>query len=770
MSKSKTKKLKLNKYFKLFLLGLSSVIIIFLLFFGSIYVGLWGKVQTKSDLINIQQSEATEILDRKGKVIDKLYKYNRQSITYSEIPKHLVNALVATEDARFYEHDGVDNYSLLRVFFKTILSGNKSSGGGSTITQQLAKNVFGRKSYGFLSLPVNKLKESIIAKRIEDIYSKEDIIELYLNTVPFSGNTYGIESAAQLFFSKTTSELNLKESATLVGTLKANHSYNPRLFPERSQLRRDVVISQMQKYDYISSAEANKAMTEPIELKISENNTYQRQFFIDLVKSETDDILSEYKKSDGSRYRIEEDGLQIHTTLDLGQQKLLEKSVKNQITYLQPLFEAEYGKNAPWKDEILLQKLAEKTGSFKNWKSKKLSSDQIQDSLQKTRPIEVIKNGKTTVLQMSILDSLSHNLKQINAASLSVDPVTGQILAYVGGADYRLSKFDIIKKAKRQVGSTFKPIVYASALNQGLEPCDYISAKNITYTNAEGWNPKNANNDNEEDPYLNYSLKYALTNSINTVSVKVLEQAGLANTISLGESMGIVSKLPEQPSLALGAAEMNMKELARVYASFANQGKVPNIYFVTKITSKTGETIAEFETESTQISDLNPEQNRLILAMLENVVNEGTAKRLRSTYGLSQDIAGKTGTTQDNKDGWFAAVTPKLVNITWVGNNNQSIGFRSTRLGQGANTALPIFGKMYQDMSRDNEYNAITRARFPSLTAQQQNMLECKDQKRDGFFKRLFSKDEVEKEFEKKDKEKEEKKDFFGRLFGKKKN
>lgn len=768
MAQSKRNNKFRKKFIKTFIIGVSSVLFIFILFFGSIYIGLWGKVQSKKDLSNIQQSEASEILDSNGEIIDKLYKYNRQSITYSEIPKHLIQALVATEDARFYEHNGVDNYSLLRVFFKTILSGDKSSGGGSTITQQLAKNIFGRNSYGIFSMPVNKLKESIVAKRIEGIYSKEEILELYLNTVPFSGNTYGIESAAQLFFGRTTSQLNLQESATLVGTLKANHSYNPRLFPERSQLRRDVVISQMQKYDYISSAEANKTMAEPIQLNISEKNTFQRQYFIDLIRSKVENILGTIKKPDGTFYDLDEDGLQIYTTIDLKQQVLLEKSIREQVKYLQPLFEAEYTDSSPWTNLDLLQNLAEKTDRYKKWSTKKLSTNQIQDSLMKTRPTEVIVHGETTVLQMSILDSLSHSLKQINAASLSVDPKTGNVLAYVGGVDYRQSKYDIISNAKRQVGSTFKPIVYAAGLKSGLKPCDYISAKEITYTNAKNWNPKNSTS--EDDPYLNYSLKYALTNSINTVSVKILEEAGISNTISLGKSMGITSDLVNEPSLALGVAELNMKELAKVYSSLANQGKVPELNFLTKITSRNGKVLAEIETKPSQQSDLNLKQNRILLAMLENVVNEGTAKRLRSTYGLSQDIAGKTGTTQSNRDGWFAAVTPKLVNISWVGFNNQSVSFKSTRLGQGANTALPIFGQLFKYMAKDRGFDPITRAKFTRLTTSQQEALDCEDQKRDGFFKRLFSKDEIEKEFEKKDEKEKKKKGFLNRLFGKKEN
>ena len=770
MPKSKQKKKKRNKIIKVLSIGLLSFLLLFFLFFGSIYIGMWGKVPTEDDLAEIQQSEASELLDFEGRIIDKIYQLNRQSISYDDFPEHLIDALVATEDARFYEHDGVDNYSLLRVFFKTILSGDKSSGGGSTITQQLAKNIYGRTSYGLMSIPVNKLKESIVAKRFELVYSKQEILELYFNIVPFSGNTYGIESASQLFFNKTTSELELQEAATLVGTLKANHSYNPRLFPERSQLRRDVVLTQMQKYGYISQNEADKAMSESIQLDISESNTYQRQYLVDLLKTKADNILKDLKKPDGSAYIIEEDGLKIHTTIDLKQQLLLEEAIVAQIEYLQPLFEDEYNNDKPWENEELLMEMAKTTSDYKRWASAKLSPSQIEDSLTAINPVEVIKQGKSTVLQLSILDSLSYSLKQLNAASLSVNPGSGEILAYVGGADYRLSQYDIIKNAKRQVGSTFKPIVYASGLQNGMEPCDYISAKEITYTNADNWNPKNASKEDEEDPYLNYSLKYALTNSINTVSVKVLEEAGISNTIDLAKSMGVNSVLKDEPSLALGAAELNMKELARVYSSIVNDGQVPDLYMIQKITSSTGEVIFKHDKKENKTSDLSVEHNRLLLSMLENVVNEGTARRLRSTYGFSQDLAGKTGTTQNNKDGWFAAITPNLVSISWVGNNDQRIGFKSTRIGQGANTALPIFARMYQKMSNSNEFEHITKPKFSKLTPQQEALLTCEDQKRDGFFKRLFSKDKREKEFDDDKEDDEEKKGFFKRLFGNKEN
>ncbi|WP_127846151.1 transglycosylase domain-containing protein [Psychroflexus aestuariivivens] len=766
MKKKKTKKKTLRKrilkFLALFILVIASL---FFAFFGSVYFGFWGKVENIADIKNIEQAEASIILDKNQKIIDKVYKFDRQSIDFKEFPQHLIDALVATEDARFYEHDGIDNLSLLRVFFKTILAGDKSSGGGSTITLQLAKNLYGRKNYGIFSMPVNKLKESIVAKRIESVYSKEDILKMYLNTVPFSGNTHGIESASRKFFSKPTSELNLSEAATLVGTLKANHSYNPRLFPERSQLRRDVVITQMLKYGYVSNEKANQAMSNKIDLDFSKAESYKDIYFVELIKSRVQKILDSIEKSSGNSYSLYEDGLVIHTTLDLKQQQILEQSIQNHLSELQPQFEEEYASSAPWNKQSFILEKAKETKYYQKLKQENLSESQILDSLKKQRQIEIFDGTQFIVRKQSKIDSLKQSLKQLNASSLSVNPKTGGILAYVGGRDYRISKYDFIKNAKRQVGSTFKPIVYAEALESGIQACDYFSAKAVTYTDQNNWSPKNSSE--QEDPHLNYSFKAALTNSLNTVSVKVLESTGIQSTIEMAESMGVSSDLVEKPSLALGVSDMNIKELAKVYASFLNQGNVPKLYFINKITDKNGKVLVEFKPETTSKSNLSDANNRLILALLENVVNEGTAKRIRSTYGLTQDIAGKTGTTQNNKDGWFAAVTPKLVNITWVGHNSQ-IGFKSTRLGQGANSALPIFANMYREMSQDNSFDDITKSKFPDLSQKQKAQLDCEDVKRDGFFKRIFGKDKVEKEFEDED-ENKDKPGFFNRLFGKKK-
>ena len=766
MKKRKPKKKSFRKrMFKSLAILILVVTSLFLAFFGSVYFGFWGKVEAIKDIKNIQQAEASIILDANEKVIDKVYRFDRQSINFNEFPQHLIDALVATEDVRFYEHDGVDNLSLLRVFFKTILAGDDSSGGGSTITLQLAKNLYGRKNYGIFSMPVNKLKESIVAKRIETVYSKEEILEMYLNTVPFSGNTHGIESASRKFFNKPTSDLNLSEAATLVGTLKANHSYNPRLFPERSQLRRDVVITQMLKYDYISNEKADQAMSKMIDLDFSKDKSYQDVFFVELVKNKVQHILDSIEKPNGKSYNLYEDGLVIHTTLDLKQQKVLEGSIQTHLAKLQTQFEQEYASNAPWNQEDFLINKAKETQYYQKLKQQKLSESEILDSLNKERQIEVFNGNQFTVKKQSKLDSLKQSFRQLNASSLSINPKTGGVLAYVGGRDYRISKYDFIENAKRQVGSTFKPIVYAAALESGIQACDYFSAKAVTYTDQKNWSPKNSSE--EDDPHLNYSFKAALTNSLNTVSVKVLESTGIQSTIDMAESMGVTSDLVEKPSLALGVSDMNIKELAKVYASFANQGNVPELYFITKITDKNGNILAEFKPKVKSKSKLSATNNRLMLALLQNVVNEGTARRIRSTYGLTQDIAGKTGTTQDNKDGWFAAVTPELVNISWVGHNSQ-IGFKSTRLGQGANSALPIFANMYREMSQDRGFDEITRSKFPALTQEQNAQLDCEDVKRDGFFKRLFGKDEVKKEFEDED-EKEEKPGFFKRLFGKKK-
>jgi penicillin-binding protein 1A len=742
------------------------ILSIFLLFYLSIYFGLFGKVPSSSELKELKQNEATQVLSSTGDLIGKYYIFDRQPITYDQLPQHLIDALIATEDVRFYEHDGIDNRSLLRVFFKTLLLQDRSSGGGSTITLQLAKNLYGRKDYGPLGIVVNKVQESIIAKRLEDIYSKKEILTLYLNTVPFSDNTFGIEAASVKFFDKHASELTLEEAAVLVGMLKASHYFNPRIFPERSRLRRDVVLVQMEKYGYLTPERAELAKLKELEL------TYQfyshdqglAPYFREQLRKDLVAILDTLPNKNGEKYNIYKDGLIVHTTLDHEMQKIAEEAMRSHMSKLQETHERSYGTQGPWNNENLILDAVKRTGHYKRLKDEGLEDRAILEKLNnEERDIELFNYGEDLVIKGTTLDSIKHYLKHLNAGFLAVEPTTGAVKTWVGGVDFEHFQYDHVSQSKRQVGSTFKPVVYTAALENGMEPCTYFSLNEVTYKG--GWTPGNSGAP-EEDPYINYNLQTALSRSINTIAVKVLMQTGITNVVNQAKKMGITSELPAVPSIALGTAELSLREVARAYTTYLNSGRPSTPYYITRIEDGKGNLLAKFEPKNSAAPAFSEINRQVMLEMMKSTVNEGTAVRLRSVYGLQNDIAGKTGTTQSNKDGWFVGLLPNLVTVTWVGADDHRIGFRSTSIGQGANSALPIFAQFLQGLNENEQFREITSSRFGAPSATVVELLDCEPEQRDGFFKRLFTnKDRPEKE-EREDKK--EKKGFFKRLFGKK--
>ncbi|MDW5287381.1 transglycosylase domain-containing protein [Formosa sp. PL04] len=731
--------------FKLLALG----IVLLLLFIGSIYFGLWGKIPSKADLSDLKQAEASLILDHNGDLLGKYFVFDRSIISFNDLPEYLVNGLVATEDARFYEHGGIDYQSFFRVFFKSVLLQDDSAGGGSTITQQLAKNLYGRENYWLLSMPVNKIKEMIIATRIEDVYDKNDIVALYLNTVPFSENTFGIESAAQRFFNTTTKNLSLSEASTLVGTLKANHSYNPRLFPERSQLRRDVVLQQMVKYGYIDEATRSKVSDYPVEIDYHKftYNEGLAPYFRENVRKHVSYILDSINDNTGSAFDLYKDGLKITTTLDNTMQEYAQKGMTNHMERLQNQYEKAYGANAPWiKDESLIKELVQKLPEYKRLKEKKLSESQIMDSLSKKRKQPLFSYEGDTIVSVSTIDSLKYYLKFLNAGFIALEPQSGAIRAYVGGINFEHFKYDHVSMGKRQVGSTFKPFVYTAALESGMDPCTYISVKEVTYTNEEGWTPSNASKD-EADPHMNYSLEKALSQSINTIAVKVLDVVGIPAVINQARKMGVTSELPDVPSLALGTAELSLIELTSAYTSYVNQSIPSKPYFIEKIEDKDGTVLYEYKPSTPMRPAFSENTRQTMIEFMKATVNEGTAKRIRSTYNLPNAMAGKTGTTQDNRDGWFMGITPNLVMGSWVGNDDHRIGFSSTAIGQGANSALPIVANFVTQLNKNSDFNGVTKASFETPSEAVLEALDCNSDKRDGFFKRLFGKQEKEKAF-----------------------
>ncbi|TGV01945.1 transglycosylase domain-containing protein [Flavivirga rizhaonensis] len=741
-----------KKWVKWFMLVCASVIVFFTIIYISVLLGFFGKLPTEADLSSIKQAEATQVLDKDSKLIGKYYIYDRQPLTFKDFPKHLIDALIATEDVRFYEHDGVDNVSLLRVLFKSIILRDKSAGGGSTITLQLAKNLFGRKKHAVFSMLINKFKESIIAKRIEAIYSKEDILMLYLNTVPFPDNTYGIESASRKFFNKPASTLTHLEASTLVGTLKATNYYNPRLYLERSQSRRNVVFQQMLKYGYLSqdSVDLFKKQDVVLNYKSFHHDVGLAPYFRAEVKRELATILDTLKKANGDSYDLYRDGLIVHTTLDSGMQTLAETAMKEHLSSLQKAHEKSYGKSAPWlANKNIIQTALRKLPVYKSYKKLGLTEAQILDSLSVKRKTELFRWTGNTIKNVSTIDSLKHYLKFLNTGMLSIEPQTGAIRAYLGGIDYRFFKYDHVSQSERQVGSTFKLFVYTTAIENGMKPCTYFSLSEVTYTDFDNWTPTNSGKD-EDTEHLNYNLETALSNSVNTIAVKVLNKVGIESVIEQAKKMGISKDLPEKPSLALGVAEINLKELTGAYAGYVNDSKSAKPYAITKIEDKEGNIIASFKPEVSKEKVYSDYTRQVMLKIMQSTVNTGTASRLRTTYQLKNDIAGKTGTTQNNKDGWFVGITPKLVTVTWVGNDNHSIGFKSTGIGQGANSALPIFAKFYQKMNADARFNNITKSQFETPTQKVLDDLDCNPEKRDGFFKRIFGNKKKKKAFKKK--------------------
>lgn len=756
----KFKNIKLSPLKKWVVGSLIAVLIVFGTFYLSIYWGWWGEVPNTEELKDLKQNEATEVFSAEGNLIGKYYVYDRQPVLYEDLPQHLIDALVATEDVRFYEHSGIDNRSLLRVFVKTILMGDESAGGGSTITLQLAKNLFGRNDYGYLSIVVNKLRESIIARRLEDIYTKEEIIGLYFNTVPFSDNTFGIESAARKFFSTTTKDLSLVQSATLVGTLKASHYYNPRLFPQRSLDRRDVVLYQMNKYGFLPSEAFVEAKSKPIDLQYQffDNNGGIAPYFRSQLKKEVARILDTLKNESGESYDIYRDGLQVHTTIDYEMQVLAELAMEEHMTALQKQFEKAYGKNPPWKRKDLLQEALEESAQYKSLAAAGWKKEKILDSLHRKTEMEFFDWGKKKLTSASIADSLQHYMKFLNMGMINMEPGTGAVKSWVGGINHKYFKYDHVMQSRRQIGSTFKPVVYTAAIEAGMDPCTYYSLREVTY--AGGWTPGNSGNE-EEDPYMNYPMPIALAKSINTIAVKVLYDVGLQNVINQAKKMMFPRDLPQYPSIALGTAEMSAAELAGSFASFANRGKAAKPYYLTRIEDKYGNIIAEFKPQVAKDQAFSSTTGQVMIEMMKETVNNGTAARLRYKYQLPNDIAGKTGTTQNNKDGWFVGVTPNLISVTWAGTDDPRIGFPSTYVGQGANSALPAFALFMQKMNADPQFEKITRAKFPAPSSTVAMMLDCEPEKRDNFLDRLFTKSDKPKKANK-----EEKKGIFKKIKG----
>lgn len=742
-----------------------------ILFLYLLVVGeMLGDVPNREELRQVENPVASEVYSADSVLIGRYFIQERSDIRFDQIPSHVTDALLATEDIRFYEHHGIDYRSLGRVLFKSLLFQDDASGGGSTLTQQLVKNLYPRKNYWMFSLLINKMREIIVASRLEKVYDKNSLLALYLNTVPFGDNTYGIESAAQRFFSQTTKKLSIDQGAVLIGMLKATYYYNPRIFPERSKQRRNVVISQMEKYEKLKPVTADSLLALPLLLNYNKitHHSGLAPYFREYVRTELLTWCRDHTNDKNEPFNLYTDGLKIYTTLDSRLQRYAEEATRQQMALLQDRFLKHWGKSDPWHNQSnLFEDAVKKSDRYKGLKQSGLTHQQILVEMKKPLVMNVFTWQGEKEVTMSPLDSIKHYLKFLNAGVLAMDPKQGAIRVWVGGIDHHYFQFDHVREStKRQVGSTIKPIVFAAALENGERPCDYISAEKTTYKGVEEWTPLNT----EENYDLKYSMEGGLTYSVNTVAVHVLEKAGIDNTVSLAKKMGITSDLDRVPSLALGTPSISVTEMVAAYSCMTNNGKTVKPYYITSIASRNDVVLERFKpTLGEQV--LTTENAQMLVHMLKRAVNEGTGAGMRSRFGINNDMAGKTGTTQSNADGWFIAMTPKLVIGSWVGADDPRIRFRSTALGQGASTALPIVATFFQQVNADSEFRQLTQARFSPLPANLERRLSCDPYKTDtNVLEKIFGKKEKEstRTFGEKEKqnEKKKKKGFFKKLFG----
>lgn len=695
--------------------------ILFIIFLFTIYFGAFGKIPTTAELEAIQNHEASEIYSADGVLLGKYYVENREIVGLDEISPDIVNALIATEDARFFKHKGLDLRAFLRVFFKTILLRNQSSGGGSTLSQQLAKNLYKRKRHRFFSTPINKVKEMIVARRLESVYTKEELINLYLNTVPFGFNMYGVEVAANQLFNTSAKAIETQNAAVIVGMLKGNTYYNPVRNPNNATKRRNTVLARMEKYGYLDKATADSLQQLPLEVEYHRegNELGMATYFRDNLQKDLKELISSYKKPDGAPYDLQRDGLKIYTTVHSKLQQYAEEAVAEQMTALQKSFDKHWKNKKPWGKDSVLQNLVEKSRRYKKLKEQGLSDEAIKANFETPIPMRVFKHKEEEVKDMSPLDSIKYYYAMLNAGFLVMDPQTGAIQAWVGGINHKYFQYDHVK-AKRQVGSTFKPIVYAKALQSNILPCEYISNQLTTYLDYEDWTPQNS--DGEYGGF--YSMKGGLTGSVNSVAVNLIMRSQIDSVIDLAHKMGVTSAIPHAPAIALGAVDVSLFDMVKVYGTLANRGVRQDPYYITRIEDSQGEVIAEFFKPIAE-RVLERDHADMMIDMMQSVVDSGTAKRLRFQYGIRGQIAGKTGTTQSHADGWFMGFTPKLVAGAWVGGESPRVRFRSLRLGQGANTALPIWGRFMAKVQKDKSLRKFTNGKFAVPSPEVQYELDC---------------------------------------------
>ena len=735
----------------LVVLGVSTVAGVF----TAIATGKIGYVPPVEELENPNLKFATQIISEDGQLLGtwSLSKENRLYVGYEDLSPFLVKALVATEDVRFSEHSGIDARAFFRALIKRGILMQKNAGGGSTITQQLAKQFYSPTADNVMERLLQKPNEWVIAVKLEKYYTKEEILTMYLNKFDFLNNAVGIQTAAKTYFAKTPKTLNIQEAATLIGMCKNPSLYNPRRFNERSRGRRNTVLDQMRKAGYISQAECDSLQALPLVLKFQPVDhkdgiaTYFREYLRGIMKKSKKPARKDYrgwqmqqfyedsvawatnplfgwcaknKKKDGTNYNLYTDGLKIYTTINSKMQRYAEEAVQEHVAeYLQPRFfkEKKGRKTAPYTNKLsseevatILSRSVRQSDRYREMKAAKCSEKEIMKAFNTKHEMTVFSYDGNKDTIMTPLDSIKYYKHFLRAGFMSMDPITGHVKAYVGGPNINYFQYDMAMVGRRQVGSTIKPYLYSLAMENGLSPCDVTRNVQGTYFDENGiaWTPRNASKRHVGDIV---TLKWGLANSNNWISAYVMSKLNPYELVRLIHSYGVLNQsIMPTISLCLGPCEISVGEMVSAYTAFVNKGIRTAPLFVTRIEDNEGNVLANF---TPQVNEVISESSAYkMLVMLRAVINEGTGGRVRRIYGIKADMGGKTGTTNDNSDGWFMGFTPSLVSGCWVGGEERDIHFDQMRDGQGASMALPVWSKYMQKVFADKDLGYLETDTF----------------------------------------------------------
>ena len=734
--KKKQKKANFSGPIKLFWGLFVTGVLIVTTIFGSAALGLFGPMPPLEQLENPKTNLATQIISADGEILGKFfYNDNRTPISFDELPAHLVQALVATEDERFYAHSGID----FRGTFRAIAYLGKR-GGASTITQQLARQLFvGVRSRNKVQAITQKIKEWVLAVNLERRYTKEEILAMYLNIYDFGYQADGIQSAAKIYFNKTPMTLSMEEAATLVGMLKNSSLFNPKRRPEMTQKRRNVVFQQMFRNKFISETERDSLQRQPLTLDFTPDSHREglATYFRTYVQQYMQQWVKENPKADGERYDIYRDGLRIYTTIDSRLQALGEQAMEQHMKKLQAEFflqnTPDLNPTAPFLElregeiDTLLERSARRSERWRALRASGKDEESIWASFKVPTPMTVFSWKGDIDTVMTPLDSMRYYKHYLRAAMMSMDPVNGHVKTWIGGFDYTHFQYDQVRQGRRQIGSTFKPFLYATAIDQlRLSPCDILPdalfcIEPMKFGNVEAWCPKNSG-----DKYGQMrTLKNALANSVNTVSARLMDKVGPTPVVNLAKKMGITSYLPRVPSIALGTPDISLFEMVGAYSTFANKGIYVKPITITRIEDKNGTVLFEVSPETRDV--ISEESAFVTLNLLKGVTEGGSGQRLRHNvaeenyayqavvtgypYEFTNPIAGKTGTTQNHSDGWFMGMVPNLVTGVWVGGEDRAVHFDNIAYGQGASMALPIWA-LFMKAAYENPTLAISEEDF----------------------------------------------------------